>query len=642
MDEPTRYRRLGTVWRAILIASIVLGIASTVYFVFTLTFAGAMLDMASRYLAIAFFLPPVFILFPIKKKRGGTGVPWYDALLAFIACAICLYFFLNSREIIFVGWSRPPSTLALILAALLCVLVLEAARRTGGPPYFLVCLIIGLYPLVADRMPGVLYGKGFSLSNLVGSYVFEQWYGIPGLPSKVMVDILLGFLIFAGVLIATGAGKFFLDLAFAIFGQHRGGPAKVSVVGSAFFGSLSGSAIANVVGTGSVTIPAMKRIGFPPVYAAAIEACASTGGILMPPVMGAVAFVMAEILNISYVAIIAAAAIPAILYFACLLFQVDAYAARTGMKGFPKEQVPSLMKVIKEGWHFLFALLFLIWGLLYMRWEAMTPYYTTILLFMLCMFRKETRLSLKGFINVIEEVGRLVTETGGLLFPIAFVIGGFAFPGTAFAFASGLISLAGGNGFLIFLFGAIVCYILGTMGMITAAYIFLAVTMAPAPIAMGFDALATHLFIIYYAMLACITPPVAVASFVAAGIAGAPAMKTALRSMRLGLVIYFIPFFFVYNPALVLKGSLPEILHVFLSCSLGIFLIAAGIEGYLLGVGKPPGWARSLLVTAGLLLGFPEGGTDVLGIILSIIIIAILLLRKRKQMRQEAGASTSG
>lgn len=300
------------------------------------------------------------------------------------------------------------------------------------------------------------------------------------------------------------------------------------------------------------------------------------------------------------------------------------------------------MKVIKEGWHFLFALLFLIWGLLYMRWEAMTPYYTTILLFMLCMFRKQTRLSLKGFINVIEEVGRLVTETGGLLFPIAFVIGGFAFPGTAFAFASGLISLAGGNGFLILLFGAIVCYILGTMGMITAAYIFLAVTMAPAPIAIGFDPLATHLFIIYYAMLACITPPVAVASFVAAGIAGAPAMKTALQSMRLGLVIYFIPFFFVYNPALVLKGSLPEILHVFLSCSLGIFLIAAGIEGYLLGVGKPPGWARPLLVTAGLLLGFPEGGTDVLGIILSIIIIAMLLLRKRKQIRQEAGGSTSG
>jgi TRAP transporter 4TM/12TM fusion protein len=521
------------------------------------------------------------------------------------------------------------------------VLVLEAARRTGGLPYFLVCVLIGLYPIVADKMPGVLYGKGFSLSNLVGSYAFTPWYGVAGLPSKVMVDILLGFLIFAGALIATGAGKFFLDFAFAIFGQHRGGPAKVAVVGSAFFGSLSGSAIANVVGTGSVTIPAMKRIGFTPVYAAAIEACASTGGILMPPVMGAVAFVMAELLSIPYVTIVAAAAIPAILYFACLLVQVDAYAARTGMKGFPREQVPSLGQVLKEGWHFMFALLFLIWGLLYMRWEAMTPYYTTVLLVVLCMFRKQTRLNLRRFINVIEEVGRLVTETGGLLFPIAFVIGGFAFPGTAFSFTSGLISLAGGNGFLILLFGAAACYILGTMGMITPAYIFLAVTMAPAPIKMGFNVLASHLFIIYYAMLACITPPVAVAAFVAAGIAGAPAMRTALRSMRLGFVIYFIPFFFVYNPALVLQGPLLEILHATLSCALGLVLIAAGIEGYLLGVGKPTGWTRPLLIIAGFLLGYPEGKTDILGVILGIIIIVILLVGKKSQQSQE-GAQPSG
>jgi TRAP-type uncharacterized transport system fused permease subunit len=173
------------------------------------------------------------------------------------------------------------------------------------------------------------------------------------------------------------------------------------------------------------------------------------------------------------------------------------------------------------------------------------------------------------------------------------------------------------------------------MGMITAAYIFLAVTMAPAPIAMGFDALATHLFIIYYAMLACITPPVAVAAFVAAGIAGAPAMKTAFRSMRLGFVIYFIPFFFVYNPALVMKGSLPEVLHAFFSCALGIFLIAAGIEGYLLGVGRPPVWGRPLLIIAGLLLGFPEGGTDILGFILGMVTIVLLLVRKTRQRRQE-------
>lgn len=628
MQADSRERSLSLPWRAILVATTIVGVGIAVYYLFNLSFAGGVLmDVASRYLVAAFFLPFAFILFSSKGK-GGRGVPWFDVLAAVFAFAILFYLFLHSSEIMFLGWTTPPSLFHAVLGLVLCLLVLEAGRRTGGIAYCLVCVAVGVFPLFAAYMPGPFEGTSLHWSRLIGLLAFNE-LGLIGLPSAVIVNILVGFLVFAGILIASGGGKFFLDLATVILGRFRGGPAKVAVLGSGLFGSISGSAIANVVGTGSVTIPAMKRLGFEPHYAAAIEACASTGGMFMPPIMGTAAFIMAELLGMPYATIIVCAALPAILFYLGLLVQVDFHAATSGVKGVPAEEIPSIREVMKGGWHFIIAFLFLVWGLLYMRWEAMTPYYASALLILLSMVRKETRLTPGRLMDVVERVGRLVIQTVAILLPLAFVIGGLAATGAAPAFASGVVSLAGGNPYLVLLFGVAVCYILGMMGMVAPAYIFLAVTMAPTIVGMGFDEVAVHLFIIYYAMMGAITPPVAIAAFVAAGIAGASGMRTALLATKLGIVIYFVPFFFVFNPALVLRGPPLETIYFFGGCALGIVLIAGGLVGYLWRLGKISIWARPLLIIAGFLLGFPEWRTDVVGIIIAVLVLLIMFVISR-------------
>jgi TRAP transporter 4TM/12TM fusion protein len=609
--------------------STVIGTAATIYYVFNFTIFGALLDVGARYLIIAFFLPFVFVLLPPTGK-SETRVPWYDVLAAVLAFGISIYFFASSWEIVWEGWTYP-TPLNFALGLVLCLLVLEGGRRTGGLPYFIICIILGLFPLVADKTPGVFRGIPHEWFPTIAQHAFGSETGIAGLPSRIMVDILIGFLIFAGVLLASGGGKAFLDLASAMMGRFRGGPAKIAVVGSGFFGSISGSALANVVGTGSFTIPAMKRMGYPGHYAGAIEACASSGGILMPPVMGAVAFVMAEFLGVPYADIIVCAAIPALLFYFGLLLQVDAYAARTGLRGLPREEIPSVWKVLKEGWHFGIAFVFLIWGLLYLRWEAITPFYASVLLILLSLFRKETRLGPRRLVDVIDQIGKMVVETMSILLPIAFIINGLSITGVAAAFTQGLVLLSGGNAFIALLFGAVACFILGMMGMVTPAYIFLAISMAPALVGMGFNEIAVHLFIIYIAMLAGITPPVAAAAFVGASIANAPPMKTAWQATRLGIVIYLVPFFFVYNPALILKGPLFEILYRCGVAIVGITFIAAGVEGYLWFIGKPPFWARLLLTIGGFLLAFPEWISDVVGSTLLIFTVAVLLVMKRLQ-----------
>jgi len=514
-------------------------------------------------------------------------------------------------------------------------LVLEAGRRIGGNIYLFVCLLLAVYPMFADLMPEILYGQSFSFPVTLASSMFGE-SGFLGLPMKVIGDILIGFLVFAAVLISTGGGKFFLNLALSIVGGFRGGPAKVAVVASGFFGSMSGSIFSNIVATGSITIPAMKKLGYPPHYAGAIEACASTGGVLMPPVMGAVAFVMAELLDVPYADIIIVAAIPAILYYLGLLMQVDAYAAKTGLRGLAKEEIPSFKKTFKEGWHFIVAFLFLIWGLLYMRWEVLTPFYATGVLIILAMLKKESRFNLSGLVNIIEAAGRLIVEALAIILPIGFVVNGFIITGLAPSFIANIVSLGGESPYPILLLGVVICYILGMMGMAISTYIFLAITLAPALVILGFDVLAVHLFIIYYTMLSAITPPVAVGAFLASSIAGASPMKTAWQAVRLGVVIYFIPFFFVFNSSLVLQGSPQEALYLFILCVIGIVFIAAGCEGYLLKFGIVRMWARPLLVIAGLLIGFPNlWPSTVIGAVLAVVIVGVMLLTRRIEDHDE-------
>ncbi|MBN2061238.1 MAG: TRAP transporter fused permease subunit [Deltaproteobacteria bacterium] len=634
--DVTRYVRVPKIIKFLFIVATIAGIALSVIHIFGIVIQGkVLLSFAYYYLLFAFFFPFVFILIPMHDK--AQEVPWYDMVLAVLTFGICIYFFINAWAISVTGWI-PASPFNLLLGLIFTILAMEGGRRTGGSIYVIISAVIGLYPIIAEYMPGVLWGRSFSVHETL-SYIAYGGDSFRGLPAAVLGELLIGFLLFAAVLLSSGAGRFFLNFAMAIAGKFRGGPAKVSVISSAFFGTLSGNVFANIVATGSVTIPTMKRLGYPPHYAGAIEACASSGGMIMPPVMGLLAFVMCAYLNIEYAVVMVAAAIPAILYFLGLLMQVDAYAAKVGLKGLPPEEVPSLIKTLKEGWPFLFVFVFLIWGLVYMKWETRAPFYASGLMVILSYTNRKTAMTFTRFINTIRAIGSLVSQTLGILLPIGVLTCGLVLTGTSARMTALLVSIGGDSPFILLLIGAAVCYVLGMAGVLVPAYIFLAVTLVPALIKAGnMNVLAVHLFIIYYVNLAGITPPVALGSFVAASMAGANPLRTAFTSMRLGVVIYFVPFFFVYSPALILQGSILETLYLFMLCILGIVMIAGGIEDHLVGIGRVGPVARPLLIAAGFLLALPEHNTDVIGAGLAIIVIAVLWRRNKVRQRRDGAA----
>jgi TRAP transporter 4TM/12TM fusion protein len=334
---------------------------------------------------------------------------------------------------------------------------------------------------------------------------------------------------------------------------------------------MSGSAIANVTITGAITIPAMKELGYSPHYAGAVEACASTGGVLMPPIMGATVFIMAQILGISYATIMVAAFIPAILYYLSLLCQVDAYAAKKGLKGLPKAYIPSLKATLKEGWPYLFSLAFLVFQLFYLRIVSLAPFYASALLLAAVMIRKKTRMSWNQWLWYIVQTGRVVGNIMATLLGVGFIIGALLVTGVAYAFSDEVILLAGENIALLLVLGAMVSFVLGMGLTISACYILLALTMAPPLVSAGFDPLAVHLFVMYCGMLSFITPPVALSAFAASGIADASPVKTGLTAMRLGIILYIVPFVFVIKPALIFNGPLIETFQHFSTFALGIF-----------------------------------------------------------------------
>ncbi|KAA0696340.1 C4-dicarboxylate ABC transporter permease [Halopseudomonas laoshanensis] len=617
--------RLGDAYSWQSIAFVVLsvcGLVSGIAYIFGFTWEGRRLLEGEYYwIFIGFFAAAAFIALP--ARAGQTKVPIYDGLAALSVLAASFFFAHNAWDMVQAGWSN------LYLGILIWLLMMELARRSGGTPFLLVVVLIGLYPLVASHFPGLFMGVPYQFDHMIESYVFRA-EGMMGITTKIVAEIILGFLVFAGILLATGAGTFFIDLANAGFGRYRGGSAKVAVVASAFMGSLSGSIFSNIAGTGSITIPTMKKAGYPPHYAGAIEACASTGGVVMPPVMGAIAFVMAITIGVDYATIMIAAILPSLLFYFGLILQVDGYAARNGMKGMPKEDLPSTRKVLMRGWPFLFVMAFLMWGLLYMRWEYYTPWYACILMIGLSFLRKETRLTPARLYDAIRQIGVLITQTAAIILPIAFVVGALTITGVTGSVTSGLVGLGGDNLFLVILFGIVACFVMGMAGLAIVAYIFLAVTLAPAIIEVdGLNTIAVHFFIVYYAMLSVITPPVGAAAFLAGTIAGAKPMKTSFTAMRLGIVIYFVPLFFLFQPALLLQGDLTPLLYVLPSIIAGIMLISGGLEGYLLGAGLVKPWQRLPLIAAGFAFSFPGPMTTLIGGLASAVLAAMVWQQNR-------------
>lgn len=631
IEGTERYRKLNPVWWAVSFVFSTLALLLAVLHIFTLKPFGFMLIETSYfYTLIGLCLPQVFIIFPASKNISRNKIPWYDYILFFLCFGISVYFASVGFKIIEKGWELIAPPFPTLLSVGLWFIVLEGVRRTSGLILTVVCGLFSLFPLFAEYLPGFLWGPKFSFL-VTARYHAMSTVSMLGIPMQVVGNLLVGFILFGLALQATGGGQFFLDFAMASMGKRRGGAAKVSVISSALFGTMSGSVISNVLVDGPFTIPAMKKTGYPAHYAAAIEAVSSTGGALMPPIMGTSAFVMASFLNIPYATVAICAAIPAILYYLGLFFQIDCYAGKVGLKGLPKTDIPSFRLTIKRGWLYVIALVVLVILVFYVRTEAEAPFYTMVILFLCAMLKKETRLSGREFLDFVVHCGRLLAEVTAILVGIGLVIGSMSMTGVAFAFSYEFISLTEGNVYLLLLLCAFTSSILG-MGMTAVAcYIFLAITIAPALISLGLEPLAVHIFVLYWGLISFITPPVALAAIAAAPIAGANPMATGYAAMRLGSVMYFVPFFFVLNPALILIGSLENIIISFITAVVGVYFISSGMEGYMAVIGRLSPPVRLLIGLGGMMLFIPWRISELVGVI--IIILTIIYQRLEKKSK---------
>jgi len=622
LDDPTlnslkepkqsRYRNIPKKWQFAMAVMTACSIFLAINQIFNLGFfiGYVMLDSRYMYLITGIMLCMVFITFPANKRSVDT-IPWYDFAIMIALTVIFSYFAFNAERIVLEAWEYAAPDIGVFLATITWIIVLEAGRRAGGWPVFSIVLIFSLYPTFAASLPNVIAALSIPLGDVAIFHVLGE-ESLFGIPMRVFVQLVFGFLIFGVSLQFTGGGPFFINLAFALLGHLRGGPAKVSIFSSGLMGSMSGGPISNVLTTGPLSIPAMRRIGFTKEYASGVEACASTGGVFMPPIMGATAFVMASFLNISYVSVAIAAIVPSVLYFFGLFMQIDAYAAKNDLKGLPKEELPKLGSVFKDGWYFIAVFVSLIWMLVYLQREAVAPFYATALLLIINQFTKH-RLSFDKVMQLIAQMGRLLAELAGILAAIGLIIGGLAVTGIAGTIANDLVYLAGENVVVLLIMGALTSFILGIGMTVTAAYIFLAIVLVPALTNSGINPLASHMFVMYWGMLSFITPPVALAAFAAASVANVAPMRAGFEAMRLGAIIYFVPFFFVFNPALLLQGSIIENLQAFTTAIFGVAIVSGALQGYMIGVGDLGSGIKGLVVKilvgmSGLMLALPAGG----------------------------------
>lgn len=561
------------------------------------------------YLLAAVLFPLIFLVLPAHGRALGPAPPWYDWLLAAAACGLLLWFAWEAERILAEGWEYSAPVSAKLCAALLWLLVIEGLRRTSGWPMTIVVALISLYPVVAESIPNPLKGTAQPLADTL-AFHFASAESAFGIPMRAFAEIVVGFIVFGVGLNFTGGGKFFNDLAFALVGRVRGGAAQVGIISSALQGSISGSVISNVISSGVVTIPAMKRTGFRADYAGAVEAVSSTGAVLMPPVMGSTAFVMASFLGRSYGEIALAATVPALLFYLALAVQVDGYAARRRLMGLRAEELPRLGAVMREGWFYLPVFGLLVFLLVSLQQEALAPFYATALLLAINQALPQHRMGWRKLGDFAVAVARALAELAAILLAVGFIIGALSMTGLAGTLANDLVYLAGSAPLLLLVAGAMTSFIFG-MGMTVAAcYIFLAIVLAPPLVKAGLDPLAVHLFIMYWGMVSFITPPVALATFAAAPLAGVSAMRIGVQSVRLGAAIYIVPFCFVLNPALLLKGDAATVALSVAGAFAGVVLMGSALQGYVAGLGVVPASAagfaaRLVLLVGGLLLAAP-------------------------------------
>jgi TRAP transporter 4TM/12TM fusion protein len=581
----------------------------------------------------------VFLTTRYDRRKTNTA-PLYDWALALLTLGVTFYISWEYEWFLLNAAYKPP--LMLVLGTIVIVLVMDGLRRVSGWVLFSIVIVFMVYALIAHLVPAPLTGTRTDIDQLALYLAFDT-NALIGIPLGVATTIVVIFIFMGQVLFNTGGGEFFTDIATATMGRRRGGAAKVSVVASALFGSISGSAISNVTTTGVVTIPLMKKSGYSDVDAGAIEANASTGGQFMPPIMGAAAFLMAEFLEMDYADIVIAAIIPALLYYFAIFVQVDLVAARERIK-FVAAQLPRTRIVLAEGWHFIVPFAVLLYSLYVMHAEAeIAALYAVATIMVLGVVRryKGRRMDLRNFAASFWDAGIATTELVMIVAAAGFVIGILNKSGGGFALTLFLVKLGGGNLYVLLLMAAIICIVLG-MGMpTTGVYVLLAALVAPSLIEAGVAKLSAHMFILYFGMMSMITPPIALAAFAAASISRADPMRTGYAAMRMGWVAYVIPFLFVLSPTLIAVGTPWMIVLNVATATVGVYVASVAMVGFFT---RPLGAVtRILLGVGGLAAVFPDTAVGLHGVIdgAGIVLSAILLGREYLVARMPAARSAS-
>jgi TRAP transporter 4TM/12TM fusion protein len=584
-------------------------------------------------------LPLAFLTLPARASVVRKGVPWYDALAALAAFLALAWVTVRYPQLVNAIFMRPASVW--VPGLVIILLLLEALRRATGWALVVIIVVFLLYALIGDMMPGRLQGRAQNWQLLAGYMAFDS-NGILGLPLNVAAVVIIAFILFGGLLMATGGSAFFTDAALLAMGRFRGGAMKIAVVASGLFGSISGSAVANVAGTGVITIPMIKRDGYPAHKAGAIEAVASTGGQLMPPVMGAAAFLMAEFLAVPYASVALAALVPAVLYYVALFIQADLEAAKLGIAGVPRSALPPKRPVL-GGLHFLLAFALLIWALFWLRWQperaALLAAASVVATALIFGYRGE-RPAIGTLARGIARTGHAVVEIVLISAGAGIVIGVLNVTGLSFNLTYALVQLGGGNMIALLALSAVVCIVLG-MGLPTlGVYVLLAALVAPALIQVGIEPIAAHLYVLYFGMMSMITPPIAMAAFAAASIARAPAMATGFAAMRFGWSAYVIPVLFVFSPTLLMIGAPLDVGLAIFTAAIGVWLVSAALAGYFTGRLSLP--MRCLFAAAGLMALVPAGAfpgavaSDIAGVGLGLALMGVEVLRARRPAGTEA------
>lgn len=635
-DKEATYRTF-TGWLELLVKF--LCISFSAFHLYTAA-VGAYPPQIQRAVHLGFVLVLIYLLYPARATGSRHRLAWYDGLLAIAGGAVCAYI-IWSYDVIVMD-AGPPTEMDFAFGCAAILLVLEATRRIVGLPITLVAIFFLLYAKFGNLIPGMLGHRGFSLERIVG-HMYLTTEGLFGMPLGVSASFVFLFILFGAFLHSTGLGKFFIDLALAAAGRYVGGPAKVAVLASGFFGTISGSSVANTVSTGTFTIPLMKSVGYRGAFAGAVEAASSTGGQIMPPIMGAAAFIMAQFLGVGYAEIAKAALIPALLYYLAVGFMVHMEAKRLGLEGIPKERLPHTWYVLRQGGYLLIPIFVLIWLLMQGYTPLKSAYYciiTTVLISLIANNIKAVcgasasnisegkalvecnRMAFKDILQAMENGGRLALGVAAACACTGFVIGVVSLTGLGLKLANAILTFSAGHLALTLLLTMLASIVLGMGLPTTAKYIVLATIAAPAITQLGVPVMAAHLFILYFGILADLTPPVALAAYAAAGIARSEPNATGFMAVKMAFAGFLIPYIFCYNPGLLMIGaSNLEILFIVATAALGIVALSFASVGY--WIRDLFIWERCILVAAAITLITPGLLTDIIGI--SLMVVTYLL-----------------